>query len=380
MAVRYHAIIRDASGQSVATITNWRDLRFSHVINGLGAFALELNAGSYDADLFELDGKLEVYRSNLALGIPKYLEFEGLIRAFERRFTSDGHDTFQIEGRGPNDFLERRIVAYNAGSAGAEKTGVAESVMKEYVDENAGPGATVLNGRLAAGVTTGLSIETDGAAGSSWTGARAYRNLLEVMQEIGAATEFDFDIVGIGDGLYEFRTYEGQRGSDRTTAGLDHTTGLNAAGNIPVIFSLGFGNMRLPVYRDSRLNESNRIFLLGEGAEAEREIYVANDALAQADSPVNLRETSRDARNEVTAGLTSKGAEALAEYKRRQSLSLTFRSTLATQYGRDFFKGDLVTCQYKEIQMDKKITSVTIQAKTPKAETIELEFADIHLS
>jgi len=84
--------------------------------------------------------------------------------------------------------------------------------MKEFVSQNAAASATAPP-RLFDGVLAGLTVQADGATGVSWTGARAYRNLLEVLQGIANDTgAMDFDVVGNGAAAYLF-THDVKEGS-----------------------------------------------------------------------------------------------------------------------------------------------------------------------
>jgi len=307
MAVNYHVVLKDPAGSQVAIFTDWQSLSFVQVVDGLKAWSFQLNGDDDRIDLFEVDGQVEFYRGDVAMGIQKYKEFEGLVRVFDDRFLADDKRQYTTEGRGYCDLLARRVIGYYAGSSQTDKAGPSETVMKQFVNENCGPGAASVS-RLANGVITGFAVAPDLGLGSTWTGARAYRNVLDICQEIAVESGMDFDVVGTGPATYEFRTYPGQRGEDRTVDGLDPYTGLNAAGNAPLVFALNFGNMRLPHYRDSRVSEVNSIFVLGQGAESNRSVEVVDDATAIAASPINRREISRDARNEdTTNGLTDRG-------------------------------------------------------------------------
>ena len=347
MSISYHVVLKNQSGVQVALFDDWRTLSFAHRINSVGSFSFGINGDDSRASLFALDGQIEIYRSNLQQSISPYLEFEGLIRAYERRYDVDGKRHFVVEGRGYNDLLARRVVAYYTGSAYSNKSGVAETVMKEFVSQNAAASATAPP-RLFDGVLAGLTVQADGATGVSWTGARAYRNLLEVLQGIANDTgTMDFDVVGNGAAAYLFKTYLNQRGTDRTTAGLSASTGLNTAGNAPVVFSVLFGNMEQPIYRDTRLSEINAVMVLGGGAEDARAVVQRTNSSAIADSPINRREISKDARNEsATAGLNTVGDTALLNLQRKQTFNFKFIETDSTQYGRDFMWGDKVTARF----------------------------------
>lgn len=379
MAVKVHVVLKNQAGSEVATLTDWRSLSVIHTVNGLSSFVLKLDDQNQFVSLFEKDGQIEIYRSDLENSLPKYKEFEGVIRAFQYQFTEDKHGVFIVKGRGYNDLLARRIIAYQAGTIYSEKSAVAQTVLRGYVNENAGP-AAISPPRLRNGVIAGLSIETGTPGGPVWSGARAYRNLMDICVEVGNATGYDFDVIGIGDALYEFRTYAGQRGSDRSINGLNHATGKNAAGNSPVIFSLEWDNMKNPNYEISSLNEINCVFVLGQGAETARVIEIITNAPAIATTPINLRELSRDARNEATlAGLDDRGDALLVENATKETLTFDYKPSPACLYGKNFTWGDMITAQYRGVpsNFNKKIVGATLSYQTPDIETITFDLADI---
>lgn len=380
MAARYKVHLKDQSGNLVAIIDDFTNLQVSHRLNSISTYNFQIDASDPVVDLFELDGQIEIYRNDSVNGIDWYLEFEGFHRNFTTQTFENGRETYTSYGRCYNDLLNRRIIAYYSGSAYASKSGVGETVMKEYVDENAGPGATNPP-RVFDGVTLGLSIEADAARGDAWAGSKSWQNLLTVCQQIANVSNIDFDIVGTGAQTFEFRVYDEQLGSDRTTDGLDIVTGLNGAGNAPVIFALAKGNMQQPTYSLKRMNEKNAVLVLGEGIADDRETEEREDATAIADSPWNRCETTKDARNYSTvAGYQSVGDNALEEGQAEELFDFVPLQVESTLYGRDYFFGDKITARYKDFERDKKIISVDIlvnQEGSSNPEKLSIVLGDI---
>lgn len=379
MAPRYKMRLKNASGALVAELDHWQSLNFTRRINGVDTHQFQFDGALAVVNNFILDAQVEVWRRDLAANpsIDWYLEYEGFHRTGVRQTTGDGQSNFVSYGRGYDDLLARRIILYPAGSAYTNKSGVGETVMKAYVNENAGSGATFPPRSLASGVTPGLSVQTSGGAGVSWSGSRAYRNLLEVLQEIANAAVVDFKVVGIGAALFEFRAKASPWGSDRTTIGLNPTTGLNGAGNPPVVFALGFGNMGAPVYSLNRSGEVTAAIVLGQGTETARTLVQRTDPVAIVASPWNRCEASQNATSEKTAaGLNAAGDASLKKNQARESFSFAVIQTPGRLYGRDYFFGDLVTAQYNNIERHKKIIGVSISVAQGR-ENIRLELADV---
>ena len=360
MGARYKIDLKDQSGSLVAEFDAFTSLGVSHRINSIDTCNFSISDEDPRIELFELDGQIEVYRSFPEFGVDWYLEFEGLHRTFTRQTFEDGNRYFTSFARGYNDLLNRRIVAYFAGSAFASKSGVGETVMKAYVDENCGPSATNPP-RISDGVTAGLTIEADSASGATWEGAKAYINILAACQDIANKSGIDFKVRGNGAAAFIFRVFDGQLGDDRSVVGLDSATGLNGAGNPPVIFTLNRGNMGGPTYSSKRMNEGNFCFVLGEGIESDRDIVERSDTDAMDDSPWNRKEFSRDARNiSTTAGYESAGDSALEENQAEETFTFKPIQVESTLYGRDYFFGDIITGRYADIEKNKKLIGMDI--------------------
>lgn len=377
MATRYRIDIKDQSGAKVAVLTDCKRLEINRVLNGISEHTLELDGNAAAVELLELDGQVEVWRRDIEASIPWTLEYEGFHRSLLRKTADNGESIFISHGMGYNHLLSRRIVCYPSSSAYTDKSGPGESVMKEYVDENAGPSATSPPRLLLSGLTQGLSIEADGAAGDNWEGAKAFQKLLDVCQEIANATGVDFGIVGIGQALFEFRAKLSPWGSDRSTAGLNPATGLNAAGNPPVVFSLEYGNMAASEYSLNRTGEVTAVISMGEGLAGNRLVALKTNAGALAESPWNQCESPRGASNEYTTAALESGSKAfLEENQAKESFVFGVMQIPGCLYGRDYFFGDLVTARYKAVERNKEIVGVNIVVEGGR-EDINLELSDV---
>jgi len=377
LAARYYVLLRDPLGNQVAIFDHWKVLRFSHQLNDQGSLVFCIDGHDPRVPLFELDGQIEVWRSVPGAGLDWYLEFESVIRDTVRQTLANGAKHFTALAFGPNSFLARRIISYFASSPFASKSAPAETVMKEFVDENLGPGATAPPRPWIPGVMPGFSVQADSGWGGVWTGDRAFRNLLEVLQEIANFSGLDFNVVGIGPGAWEFRTYPGQLGQDRTTNGLDAATGLNAAGNAPVVFSLEYGNMTEPTYSLARSGERTAAYVLGSGQDLDRPVGIAVAPAAMADSPYNLLETSRGGASQNTpAQLGDQAVAELEKLQAQEKFSFKPLQIPSTLYGLHYWWGDRITASYDGLVFHKKLVTVNVDMSNPD-ERITMEFADL---
>lgn len=353
----------NTTGELTAIFDNWASLFIEREVNRFAQHQFSLDLDDSRVDLFERDTIVEVWRSDD--DIPKYREYVGLHVTPQQQILVNGSKVFTSYGRGLLDLLKRRTIRYYAGSAQAAKSGVGETVIKEYVGENAGAGATAPP-RITAGVTTGLSIAADTATGSSWTGSRPWQNLLDVIQEIGYATRIDFDVVRIGDFTWEFRTYFPQQGTNRQFGTAT-----------PFIFQVENNNMAQPLYVRSATEEVNDVLVLGQGEDAARVTAQRTIAASIAESPINLREDTRDARQESTVpGLNAVGDAFLQESKAQEKLDFIVIQGPTSRYGLDYFLGDLVTARFQTVNVGKKIQKVSILVTEGKEE-VRINLGDI---
>jgi len=352
-------VIKDTTGAVIAQVVDARRIEYTRRVNGPGNHSIIFPGEASFIDSLGLDYQVEVHR-RLNPTVPFYLEYEGFHRSSMRQTTNAGLRLFTSFGTGYESLLKRRVILYPAGSAQSSKTGVGETVMKSYVDQNAGPAATFPPRLLASGVTTGLTIEADGAAGLTWTGGRAYQNLLQVVQDIADAANVDFRVIGTGAALFEFRAQATPIGTDRTVDG-------SAPGVAPVVFSLARSNMELPLYAFNRSEEITAAIIMGQGIDSDRVVIQRTDTDRLDDSPWNRIEIARGATNEdATAGLNAVGDRLLEILRPRESFNFEPIQTESLNYGVDYFLGDLVTARYESVERDVQIETVTITVEKGK--------------
>ncbi len=371
MATRYQIVVKDTTGEQVAVLTDWRNLEYFKRVNGVGGYNLLIDGDSPKALLFDLDGIIEIKRVDLAASptIPIYTEFQGFHRDEEQKTDERGLATFRSIGVGFNDFLARRNIEFRTGTSGASKSGNGETVMKEYVNENAGPGVAVPP-RIESAPFPGFTVAATAGGGSAWEGDRAFKRLIDVAKEIGEATDVDFQVIeGATPYTFIFTAKARPLGEDRSEG--------NTAGNPPVVFSLNYGNMSNPTYTLSRRGEKNRIIVLGQGQPGSREV-ISRSSSAINDSPLNLIESVRNANQEEdTAGLNVVGDAALEVLQARETFAFQVIQQNSSRYGRNYFLGDIVTARYKLIQRDLQIVGVNIVVAQGLGEEIALTVSDV---
>lgn len=383
MATRTQVWISGTDGVQLDLIDQFQLLRYTRRLNAVGDFELRMSGASSKAASLGEDRLVRIYRQ--IEGIPTVQEFEGLI--IDEREAQRGREPIVIaQGKSFLDLLDRRQILYRNTHPRTIKVAVpAETVLKEFVDHNAGPGATTGGGRLAEGVTTGLSIAADTAAGRVLTGQRTLAPLLATLQRIalvsgaGGVPLIDFDVVGLpasgGFAAFQFVTFNTGRGVDRSQPAVSGTA-LNAAGFRPIVFSPTLGTLEDPELLQARDLSRNRVLSIGMGIGLAQLTSVIDDTGQQGRTPWALREAVFSAARERTAtGLDDAGRERLQQLAAVDSLGGRILQRGEWLYGRDYFLGDTVTMSFGAFTADKRVVGVTITVADGE-ERVDLELAD----
>lgn len=352
MSFQYQVRLYNTSGAQVAVFDDWNSLYFYNRVSDFGYHTFSIDGDDDRVSLFTPDSIIEVLRRDE--GIPWYREYLAFHRTGVYQVTDRGRELFSSYGRGFEDLLHRREVLWRPGtfSVGAFPYGApADDSMKEFVRYNAGASATTGAGRIANGVTTGLTVAANIGAAPAWYGERSYKNLLDVLIEIHEAKSVDFAVTWTGGQNTLFSTYYPRRGTDRTGAGA-------AA---PVVFALEHANMSQPYLTESRMEEITAVYVLGQGEGVDRVVVERTNAAELTISPWNRIEFAHDARNEATtAALNEIGDGHLMEHGLDKHLSFQIVSAPSTVYGREYFIGDLVLGRFKGVTESRKIIGVEI--------------------
>lgn len=349
------------TGALIAIIDDLRFINIERYVNSYDIVTIGMDGNDPRTALFTLDAIIEVWRHIDRPDTDWYRESVALHRSPQRELTENQLHIFTSYSRGLLDLIRRRIIAYYANTAQTLKSGPGETVIKQFVDENAGPGAGGATTRLAIGTTLGLEIEANAGLGTLWSGVRSWQSLLEVIQEVASLTSVDFDIERVGSSgrSFLFKTFYPQLGTDRRTS---------------LVFSPTIGNMVAPSYTLSRTEEVTTVIVLGQGQENARAVVVRTSAAA-AVSPWNNIEASIDARNQNTiGGLQTAGDLQLLKSQTQESFTFNVLQISSVQYGADYFLGDIVTAGFEDVTSVRKITAIKIGVSEGR-ETITAEFS-----
>lgn len=343
----------DQHGARVATFVDWPDLAVTRQVNAPCVYALRLNGDDARVALFDVDGILEGWWCDPEDGIAWRREFTAW--TIDRRKWTDeaGVKWFESSGFGLEHLLARDIIDAAAGSAASRKSGAGETVLKDFADEQCGPGA-------GARARDGLVIELDHspALGSSWSGQRSNRQALEVVQEIALATGLQFGIERTDDYEFELRVWEPE---DRRET---------------VIFSEERANMGEPYIIQRYSRAVTRVKVAGAGQGAARDVIYMEDAALAALSPQMRYEQYVDARDqESNDEYTSRGQAVLDGNEELIEFGFTVRQTAGCLYGAHYGLGDMVTARYDGVdyprRVDKVVWRLNKDTVLPEVETVE---------
>ena len=294
---------------------------------------------SFNTSFLLEDGRIGVWRA--INGRPPYLD-NGAI--FLIRYVDYGPSSIFIRAYHANNLIDRRIIAYAAGSTYTTKgPDFADDLIKEFVNQNmlAGiVGADRDGVETYADVSAYLTQQADLSQGATLTKSGSRRNLLDVCTDLAqasttAGTYLTFEVYAPTESTFELRTYAVQRGVDRTVGTAN-----------PVILSSGRGNLTDAHLVIDYTEAVNFVVAGGQGEETDRLIGTAFDATAASVSPFGRRERFRDATNVASQAAVDDEADSQLRASRPLILFTgELVETPALTRGIDFDLGDIVTAE-----------------------------------
>jgi hypothetical protein len=356
----YYLNVFDTSGALQYVVTDFTSLHYVRKVNAPGLLQVGLRGDHPLMSSLADKWQIEIWRKPDGGVFAR--DFVGLARQNEFYYGAQGSKAV-VTCPGLMSLLSWRIVAYYAGTADKSKftSDPAETVMNTLVKYNATADATVVNGRLRAGAITGLTVETNGAAGTTVDWFCEYDNLLETLQKLALIAGGDFDVVKTSATAWQWRFYTGQLGTDRTAS---------------VFFGLERGNMANPTWRDIRTDEKTVCIVGGQGEESSRTTAIRTGTNYHVDNNnIEMFQNATDV--DTTAGLNSRGDAALDERQAQQQFEFDVIQTPASQYGTHYTLGDLITAvnPFSGASVTLKIDEVGIQVSENGNEKIDVKMA-----
>lgn len=317
----------------------------SYVLNcspgGIGALETTLPLSFNPSFLLE-DGRIGVWRS--INGAPPYLD-NGAI--YQIRYLDFGPTSVFVRAYHATNLLNRRIIAYDAGTTyTAKAAAAADDQIKTFVNENMLTGIVGADRdgvETYADVSSYLTKQVNLSQGASIAKTATRRRLLDVCTDLATAsntagTYLTFEIIAPTESTLELRTYAVQRGVDRRVGTVN-----------PVILSQSRGNLIDAHLVIDYSQSATFVVAGGQGEESERVIGTAFDATRAAGSPFGRIERFRDAANVSTQAAVDDEADSQLRASRPQIVFTgELVETPALTRGIDYDLGDMVTAEHPQ--------------------------------
>ncbi len=366
---RYEIWICDATGRRIQNLP--LDGKFAiefeyiKVVNGIGKFTLTVPTRLRAFDL-RTDNQIQFWRG---LSSVLRLDFLGFLRYYKFQRDKDGRQQTVIKGHDPNGLLARRIVAYADGATQATAATIeADDAMKDLVNENLHSGAVAARDLSALSEIT-FNIDPDLTDGPVLDSTFAWRRLSDVLEEFNelsytAGTEvfYELKVGGVdpvtGKITYQFRTYTGQPGIDRTSISEVRRKRIISRKN---------GNLINGFYEVDSRKERNYIYAVGPAEGENRDVEELSDTARIGASIFNRMEGFVDASNvdpdHETAEIQDIGNAELARKRPRIRAGGRVLSTDFFFYGHHWNHGDKVTIDVFDKQFDGIIRVTELKVK-----------------
>lgn len=335
-------VARNGALRRLGEIDDFRSLTAPLRYNRTSDWQLELDGDSPGVEMLSLTGGLIVERDGATL-------FSGPVVGINRK-REGSRSTVTVSGFTDTVWLERRLAApVTAGppyTAAAYHTvnGVAETVMRTYVNDNLGPGA-VADRRLVR-----FALAADGLRGTTVKGSARFGSLLELLQGLAlAGGDIGFRVVQSGEAL-EFQVYQP---ADKTST---------------AVFSVEFGNLRGYEYQQT-VPSATYAYVAGEGEGTARVIVEGGDATAITD--YGRFETFRDRRDTSDVPtLEQQRSETLDEMQAKTALSISPIDTDAVTFGTHYNLGDRVKVVIDGVAIQDVVREVLLTVTSDRGEVL----------
>jgi hypothetical protein len=321
----YAVVARNAALARVGKIDRLTSLTVTPRFNAVGAWSLTLPLGTAQAALFDQTTGVIIYYGGEDGPVLMSGTVEELTETWDE--SNPGAGTLTVTGLSDDQVVADRLAYQVPGSAATSQSGseydrrsaVGETVLKQYVNLNAGPGAIV------ARRVTGLTIATDTATGAAVKGSARMTPLPDLITPLALSAGLGWRVVQSGSGLV-FQTF----------TPLDRT--------LTARFSRELGNLR-GFTRTRRAPTVTAAVVGGGGDGTARTFREIVDTTAQT-AWGRRREVFIDRRDTTdTVELDQAGTEAVVEGGQQTSLSLSTIDTPLLTYGTHYSLGDKVTVE-----------------------------------
>tara|TARA_R110000796_G_scaffold39383_2_gene98254 strand:+ start:11958 stop:13121 length:1164 start_codon:yes stop_codon:yes gene_type:complete len=340
--------VRDRSLNRIGVIVA-QDLVGATVVvrfNQTGSWNLKLPYGHPMGELLRLPGY-----GLLVTGASSEIIMSGPTLTAKLEQTSNNtKGTWEIQGASDDIILSERLAYPTPSTADVTaqtspndiRSGSAETVLKEYLDNNIGPSSPLLR------TVQYLIIESDLGRGDVVRGTARFNSLQELFYDLAQVGGVGYKI-SQSNNTVEFSIYEPTDRSETIRMDIQNRQLASA------MYSYGTAKV-------------TRAIVGGRG-EAENRVFIEASNSASLNAEVDWArriEVFRDARQtDDFAGLVSAGDELLVDLgKTIVEMSVTPSDDSEMSYGVDWFLGDTITIVANDIEATAVVTEIGIQVSS----------------
>lgn len=351
-----------------------------------GALVLVIPGVGRDAAQIPIGARIAYYRApaaGLGNGVFRLVgQTTWIVMRRQRAVNRNYEQMIRITALHPNVLLSSRVIAYDEGTAEADKTGAADNIIKAYVRENFLTATDTARNLAAAR----FAVEADATAAPPVMKQASYRTVLTTCQEIAAAaatagTYTGFEMFSPTEtGAFTLRTYTGQRGTDRSSTG-----------NNPLVLTLTRGSLNSVELDEDYTEMVSAVYAGGSGKKDERQVSSpALDTALISLFPYGRFEWFQSVSAvDDTAVLDDEAARVLREKRPRTIFTGDVKDTEYATFGEEYDWGDRVIGEYTDLrvatvsQYDCRVDPVRITIERKENEETgvleELETLDVRL-
>ena len=348
MTVNYTIRLLSHLGDHIDWIDDFTALDWGIAENEVGDATITMPQSRFDFNSWQPDQIMEIWRTKD--GDKQLIGKTGwLIRKW--RYYEDGGESYaEINAFDAKDLLNRRIVAYPAGTVATAKNMRADDLMKEVIRENYGGTATDTARQLS---TTYFTVQANSSLAGTVSKEFSRQNVLSLLKTVADNAKDNgdylvFDVERTDHGKFEFRTFFGMRGIDRSSDSDNRK-----------IISVEAGNLANPSLTRDHTTEKNTVYCGGQGIEAERAVGTAIDTAAVGKSYWNRCEDwTMNNLTDTVATLEDTAREETYRQKAKTIMTGNIIDSEGTRFGVDYGYGDIVSVSYLGVTVDCHIDAI----------------------
>lgn len=365
---RYQIVVTNPYGKTIQVIDEFNSVDYARKVNDVGELSLVVE-DRYPSWVLVPENRIEVWRKRS--GVAKLdMNATWFIQSTVR--TIAGTSKFmEVSAHDQIGLLKRRVIPYNEGNPTTEKQDLGDDVLKAIMRENFGALAYDTERDLSAYLT----IQADAGLAPQVTVFCAKDNVFDVAKDIvdacytgGTFMAYDFAYMP-DNGKFEFRTYVGQRGIDRSVS----------AGSKATIIGIEQGSIAEIKFYDDRTEEYNFIYCGAKdlvGIEPPKE---AKNEQSIGLSPFNRKEFHETSSSSDDPGELQTQANSTLQAKRAtKRVEATLSTEFAlTEYGDKFDYGDIITLSFDGKMYNMFVNAISVKIDQ-NGESIEVVLTDVN--